>query len=202
MAASLNLPQSEGAIVAQVTPDGPAAKAGIKQGDVIVAVNGARIDEMRRLPRLIADIRPGETAQLSVWRNGREQTMRATIAAFPEQKEASATTERGDRSGRVSTDKVLGLKLAPVSPETRRNFRLADGASGVVVTDVGDDSPAADKGVQAGDVIVAVENESVSSPADVVSRIERAQKENRRAVLLLLSRDAQERFVAVPLKKS
>ena len=203
MAASLNLPKDEGAIIAQVTPDGPAAKAGLKQGDVVLAVNGERIGEMRRLPRVIADIPPGETIRLTVWRNGREQTVRTTVGTYPESKEAAAMTSRrgGDRNDRVSTDKVLGLKLAPVSPQTRRNFGLGSDVGGVVVTDVGDDSPAADKGIQPGDIIVAVENEPVSSPADVVARIERAQKENRRAVLLLLNRESQERFVAIPLGK-
>ena len=102
----------------------------------------------------------------------------------------------------MSTDKVLGLKLAPVNRETRRNFGLGDNAAGVVVTDVGDDSPAGEKGVNVGDIIIAVENQPVSTPADVVSRIQQAQKDNRRAVLLLLSRESQERFVAIPLGKS
>ena len=203
MAASLNLPKQQGAIVAQVTPGGPAEKAGLKQGDVILAVNGQEVDQMRQLPRLVAELRPGSSARLTIWRNGREQTVQTHIGTLPDQPQMAAAGRGGDQGQRTAAgDKVLGLRIAPLNPETRRTYGIDEKVTGgVVVADVADDSEAADKGINPGDVIVGVENEPVASPADVVARVEKAQKENKRAVLLLVNRDAQERFVAVPLRK-
>src|SRR5690606_23539567 len=89
LAAGLNLPSAEGAIVSQVTPGGPAEKAGIRQGDVIVAVNGERIEEMRELPRVIAGIPAGEKAKIDIWRDGREMTVSATIGSMPDEEQVA-----------------------------------------------------------------------------------------------------------------
>lgn len=194
LAAGLNLPSAEGAIVSQVTPGGPAEKAGIRQGDVIIAVNGERIEEMRELPRVIAGIEAGDTASIEIWRDGREMTVDAAIGSMPEEQQVAASDERGG-----GTEDALGLRLAQLDAATRERLGLEDSVEGVLITGVRSDSPAADKGLSAGDVIVSVENQRVTSPADVRERIAAAKKDDRKALVMLVARDAQQRFVALPL---
>ena len=189
MAASLNLDKARGAIVSTVMPDSPAAEAGLEQGDVILAVDGRRVRTVRDLPRLIAGIEGGKSAKLTVWRGGKEKTMRVRIGRMPESMRLSG-----------GEAEVQGMRLSGLDPTVRRAYGIGDDIAGVVVTGVAADSWAAKKGLTAGDVIVSVGNTRVSSPADVAARISQAKQQRQKAVLLLINREAQERFVALPLK--
>ncbi|MFQ5618689.1 MAG: DegQ family serine endoprotease [Rhodospirillales bacterium] len=190
MAASLNLDKARGAIVSRVIPDSPAAEAGLEQGDVILAVDGRPVRTVRDLPRLIAGIDGGKSAKLAVWRDGREKTVRVRIGRMPESMRLGGTAEA----------EVQGMRLSSLDPAVRRAYRIGDDIAGVVVTAVAADSWAAKKGLTAGDVIVAVGNAQVSTPADVAAGIRQARQQRQKAVLLLINREAQERFVALPLK--
>ena len=190
MAASLNLDKARGAIVSTVMPDSPAAEAGLEQGDVILAVDGRRVRTVRDLPRLIAGIEGGKSAKLTVWRGGKEKTVRVRIGRMPESM----------RLGGGAEAEVQGMRLSSLDPALRRAHGIGDDIAGVVVTGVAADSWAAKKGLTAGDVIVSVGNARVSSPADVAARIRQARQQRQKAVLLLINREAQERFVALPLK--
>ena len=190
MAASLNLDKARGAIVSRVIPDSPAAEAGLEQGDVILAVDGRRVGTVRDLPRLIAGIEGGKSAKLTVWRDGKEKTVRVKIGRMPESMRLSGGGEA----------EVQGMQLSSLDPAVRRAYGIGDDIAGVVVTGVAADSWAAKKGLTAGDVIVSVGNAQVSSPADVAARIRQARQQRQKAVLLLINREAQERFVALPLK--
>ena len=189
MAASLNLDKARGAIVSRVVADSPAAEAGLEQGDVILAVDGRRVGTVRDLPRLIAGIEGGKSAKLTVWRGGKEKTMRVRIGRMPESMRLSG-----------GEAEVQGMRLSGLDPTVRRAYGIGDDIAGVVVTGVAADSWAAKKGLTAGDVIVSVGNTRVSSPADVAARISQAKQQRQKAVLLLINREAQERFVALPLK--
>ncbi len=190
MAASLNLDKARGAIVSRVIPDSPAAEAGLEQGDVILAVDGRRVRTVRALPRLIAGIEGGKSAKLTVWRDGKEKTVRVKIGRMPESMRLSGGGEA----------EVQGMQLSSLDPAVRRAYGIGDDIAGVVVTGVAADSWAAKKGLTAGDVIVSVGNTLVSSPADVAARIGQAKQQRQKVVLLLINREAQERFVALPLK--
>ena len=190
MAASLNLDKARGAIVSRVIPDSPAAEAGLEQGDVILAVDGRRVRTVRDLPRLIAGIEGGKSAKLTIWRDGKEKTVRARIGRMPDSM----------RLGGGAEAEVQGMRLSSLDPAVRRAYGIGDDIAGVVVTGVAADSWAAKKGLTAGDVIVSVGNARVSSPADVAARIRQARQQRQKAVLLLINREAQERFVALPLK--
>ena len=194
MADSVGLKPARGAIVAQVQPGSPAARAKVRTGDVIVAVDGKAVGTVRDLPRMIARIKAGETAELAVWRDGAEIVVAVEIEAM------QASVEAAEATGSEATgSKAGGMKLAGLDDAVRQAYGIGEAIEGVVVTGVTAGSAAAKKGIAAGDVIVAVANRAVASPADVTRLLEEAREEHRKAVLLLLNRRADQRFVVLPL---
>ncbi len=196
LAEGLGLSEAKGAVVAEVVPEGPASNAGFEQGDVITAVNGEMVTVMRDLPRMIAKLDAGESAEITVWRNGKERTLTAKIGRFPKS-EQIATTD--DVEG-ASEQEVMGMKLAKLDPSTRAFYDIDEDMDGVMITDVEPDSWASRKGLAPGDVILKVGFDEVLSPRDVVAAIDAAEKNKKRTVLFLVSRETQERFVALPFR--
>jgi serine protease Do len=178
LAAGLGLDKAEGALVASVDPSGPAAGAGVEPGDVILEVDGERVGEMRRLPRMIAERDPGETVALKLWRNGAEAGAEVTLAAMP-------ASERVAEAG------------APAGSFAGLDLGKADGK--VVVADVAPGSPAARKGVKKGDVLLSVDRRAVETPGDVDGIVAELRDAGRKAVVMLLRRENRDRFVALPL---
>lgn len=201
LAESLGLSEPKGALVAGVNDGSPAAKAGIHQGDVIRSVDGDKVDEFRDLARLVAAAGPHKTVQLGVWRNGKQISVPVALGKMPEQ--TAAATESGKHGGStVQPSSVLGLSLAPINRDMRDRYDLSDDAKGVVVVDVKSGSPASDAGFSAGDVIVKVGDKSVAGPHDVIEAVQAASKDKRKAVLFLVQRGGNERFVALPVAAS
>ena len=199
IAASLGLDGTAGAIIARVQSESPAAAAGLEAGDVITAVDDAPVDDMRALTRMISAIDAGTAATLTVWRDGTALELGAAIAAAEAPVEASADAAGAGAAERLDT---LGLRLENVDPAAGANAGSEGAAGAVVVAEVASGSAAARKGVRPGDAIVTVGNEPVGSIAEVNERIEAARDEGRTAVLLLLSRDGSERFIALPFAMS
>ncbi|PWL19014.1 serine peptidase [Falsochrobactrum shanghaiense] len=189
IAASLGLAEEKGAIVASPQADGPAAKAGINPGDVITAVNGETVDSPRELARKVANIAPGEKADLTVWRNNKAEEISVTIAAMPQDmgKTDNPSAGGGDTQQGETLDSY-GLTVVP-----------AEDGNGVVVTNVDPDSDASDRGIRSGDVIVSVNNQAVKSAQDIDKAIDEAAKAGRKAVLMQLQSNDQSRFVALPI---
>ena len=186
--------EPKGALVANVADEGPAKKAGLKSGDVITAVNGREVATMRDLPRLVADVKPGNAAHFDVLRDGKPVKVSVTVAASPEPKQtADAGSPAEAAKGR------LGLQLAPVDERLRAQLDLPQGASGVAIVGVAPDSPASRTGLQPGDVIVKVNGSDVRAPQDVAKAVEDAAGKQRRAVALLVLHEGQPLYVAVPL---
>ena len=143
----LNSEQPSGALVASVTPNSPAAKAGVKQGDVITAAGGHPVKQVGDLPRIVAAAPPGQHLDLTILRGGKEMKLAATLGELSESpKQLAAVTQDEDRTG------ALGLQLSAMTPELRRQYRISKDVEGVVVTRVADQSPAASAGIQPGDV--------------------------------------------------
>ncbi len=157
IATSLNITSPKGAIVAEVVPGGPAAKAGFQQGDVVIAMNGHPVDDSRDLTRHIASLASGATASFTVLRNGQQLTLSAKIGNRPDDKLAS--NEPNDDSAQDNADRqanvqAMGLGLAAVTPEARRTYNIDASVDGVIVTRVDPNSDAGDKGIQPGDVVL------------------------------------------------
>ncbi|HXE27954.1 MAG TPA: DegQ family serine endoprotease [Stellaceae bacterium] len=205
IAKSLGLPKDEGALVADVTPGGPAAKAGFQQGDVILSFNGHAIHKVRDLPIVVAETPVGNDAKVHVWRKSGETDLNAKIAQMPENPKI-AQNSRGNHSNRdnggatAQNSSTMGLRLAPLTNEWRQRLHIGKDVKGVVVTSVSDNSPLADLGLQRGDVIESVNQKSVTSPSEVVTALNSAKNnKGEENVLILLNRNGVNQYVALSL---
>jgi serine protease Do len=199
LAQGLGLKSTKGAVVADVNQGGPAARAGFQRGDVILEYNGKPVDQLTDLTRLVANTKAGDTVKVVVWRNNAKKTLDVTIGQMPNQEQAVASNESS--GGQANTPK-LGVQLAQLTPQTRQQLNLPDNTKGVVVTDVQPGSPAADKGLQPGDVIVEADHKPVTSPSMVAQAVRDAADRGASTILLLVDRNGQDRFVAVPLARA
>jgi len=196
LAEGLNLDEARGAVIAEVTKDSPAMAAGLAAGDVILSVNGQPIDGVRDLTRTIARLDPGEEAAIGLWRRGELTSVTVRLGAFSEPEQMAQRD-----AGQPEADQtVMGMRLAELDQQAREAFGIAAETKGVVITDVRPDSWAARKGLRPGDVIVQAGLAPVASPAEVAAAVESARKEHRKAVLVLISREQEERFVTLPLR--
>jgi serine protease Do len=203
IAASLGIKDAKGAIVANIVPSGPAAKAGFEQGDIVTALNGQAIEDATDLTRKVAVVQAGQVATFSVSRSGKPQQIKVTIGSRPDERVASnAPTGKG--AAPAASANAAGMALSSVTPETKKAFNLADTLSaGAVITKVDADSDAADKGLQAGDVVVKINNRTVRTPADFQAGVADAKKSGRTSVLLLVSRgQGGTAFFAIDVEKS
>ncbi|MBF0129913.1 MAG: DegQ family serine endoprotease [Alphaproteobacteria bacterium] len=206
IAESLGVGKVQGALVASVSENGPAAKAGIKAGDVVVGFNGRGVEEMRRLPRMVAETAIGKTVDVSVLRAGKELKLKVTVGELEETEQATSGPDAGDKGKGMEKrstpghQKVaeLGVTLSAINPATRDQYDLPDTAKGVVIVQVDSGSDAADKGLRPGDVIVEVNQTEVTTPADIAAQLDLAAKAGRKSVLLLVENEGGLRFV--PLK--
>jgi serine protease Do len=188
IAESLGIKGTDGALVSQPQGDSPARKAGVEAGDIIVKVDGKAIKSPRDLARMIGNMDPGSSAELTVLRNGEEQTITVELGAMPEMEQQASLDPSAEEEG--SLLEGFGLTVTPT--EDRQ---------GVVVTDVQSGSDAADRGIQSGDVITAVNAQTVASASDVEKAVSAASKSGRKAVLFQIKRDDTNRFVALPVQQ-
>jgi serine protease Do len=195
----LGLQNDKGALVADVSDGGPAADAGFKQGDVILKYDGKQVDKVTDLTRLVADTKSGKSVPVIVWRDGQEKTLNVEIGQMPSEDQVVANAEQ---SGEQTNTPKLGVALAKLTPDTRQSLNLSDDVKGVVVTDVQPGSPAAEKGLQPGDVIVEADRKQVSDPKAVAEAVRKAAERGDQTILLLVNREGQDRFVAVPLERA
>jgi len=207
LAEGLRLPNTHGALVASVSPTGPAAEAGIEQGDVILEFNGRPVVEMRNLPRLVAETPVGDKVDVDLWRKGERKTVQVTVGLLDEAAVAALTPESPPKEGQVPTEQSLeglGLTLGELTSDTRQRFGLADDSKGVLVTGVTPAGPAAEKGFRPGDLIIEVDQEAVTTPEDVSQRIAKAKSEGFRVVTVLVRRASggDVEWVALPITGS
>lgn len=200
IADALGLKEANGALVASIIAGGPAEKAGLKDGDVILEFDGKPVGQMRRLPRLVADTEVGRSVPVKVWRGGRELSMKVEVGALEEGEEKTAAVAPGaDRSGAGQQVEGLGLTVAGIDERARERYGLEEDARGLVVTAIDPNGPASEQGIRVGDRIVEVAQEPVTSPAQLVAKVNAAKSAGRKAVLLLVEGQGGMRFVAIKL---
>jgi serine protease Do len=202
IAESLNIKPARGALVAGVDDKGPAKPAGIEPGDVITAFDGKDIKEPKDLSRVVADTAVGKEVDVVIIRKGAEQTVKVTLARLDEgEKPVQVSNKTQEPVEKPVTQKALGLDLATLSKDLRGRYKIKDSVKGVVITNVDGASDAAGKRLVAGEVIVEVAQEAVSTAADVKKRIDQIKKDGRKSVLLTVANsDGEVRFVALGLQ--
>jgi serine protease Do len=192
LAKSFGLTATQGALVASVTDDSPAARSGLRPGDVIVRYDGKPVDSPRALPLLVANTEVGRAVDLGVIRDGALQVLRVAVGTAPDTREARATPGAPPAEGR--TTERLGLELQELTPEIARRLGVKD-ERGVVVTEVRPDSPAAQAGLAAGDVIREVNRQPVRGLEDVDRGMARAGTEKQ--ILLRIEREGSQRYIVI-----
>ncbi|MGX0964765.1 serine protease Do [Bradyrhizobium japonicum] len=202
IAESLNIKPARGALVAGVDDKGPAKPAGIEPGDVVVKFDGKDVKDPKDLSRVVADTAVGKEVDVVIIRKGQEETKKVTLGRLqdPDKVQAAVKTDEPAPEKPV-TQKALGLDLAALSKDLRTRYKIKDSVKGVVVTNVDANSDAAEKRLSAGDVIVEVAQEAVSSGADIQKRVDQLKKDGKKSVLLLVSNaDGELRFVALSVQ--
>jgi serine protease Do len=193
-AASLGLSEPKGALISEVTAGGPAADAGLKNGDAILSVNGNKVADSRDLARQIAGYAPNAKVDVNILRGQKEQSVAVKLGKFPSGKEL-AKAESGKPASEPQATEMDQLGLS-VTAGTGAN------KDGVVVTNVDTASDAAQKGIKSGDVILAINDLAVKTPEDLATGVKEAAKLGRKAVLMRVKSGSETRFVPVQLKKS
>jgi serine protease Do len=189
IADAVGLSNPQGAIVARVDRNSPAARGGIEIGDIITSVDGKPVEDVRELIRNIATASPGTSVRLGLFRAGQEKAVTVTLGELPR----SSAQAAADRQRTVTERTVLGLTLAPASAVA------GAGDNGVIVVDVSPTSNAAANGLHSGDVILDVGRRAVNDPVEVSKIVDEARTKSRRAVLLRIKRGDSISFVAVPI---
>jgi serine protease Do len=193
IADSLGLKEARGALVAEPTPNSPAAKAGVLAGDIITKINGTEVKDSRDVARKVGMMAPGSSVKFDLMRNGEAKSITLTLAEMPNQQQAKAGEEPADQNPGVPH---LGLSLAPAAQVA------GSGDKGLVVTGVEPEGPAADRGMRTGDVILDVGGKPVASVADVRSALVAAKSAGKHDVLMRVKTADATRFVALPLASS
>ncbi|MGB7923095.1 MAG: DegQ family serine endoprotease [Pyrinomonadaceae bacterium] len=194
MASSLGLQEARGVIVSQVQPGSAAERAGIKQGDLITALNGTPINDANSFRNQVASTQPGTEVNLTITRGGREQQLSATLGEFSAEKESSDKQDAGAGNTNNADTGKLGINVEPLTPEMASRLGVPGDTQGLIVTDVDGAGPAADAGLQRGDVIEQVNQQSVRSAEDLRASLSR---NGTRPSLLLVNRRGTTVFVTV-----
>jgi serine protease Do len=196
-AKALELKEKAGVLVSNVRAGSAADKAGIKRGDLITAINGEKIEDSNILRNKVAGTSPGTEIKLSVIRNGEPMELTAKLDEFKVDNSKTPGSNQNDEDGGTGPQNQggkLGLGLQPVTPQIAKQLGLDSDSEGMVVTEVDPNGPAAEAGIDRGDVILEINKKAVNSIADVKSALEGAKD---RPILLLISRKGQTIYVTV-----
>lgn len=201
IAESLGLKEPKGALVAGVDDKGPSKPAGIEPGDVILKFDGKDVKDSKDLPRIVGQTAVGKEVDVLLLRKGKEVTKQVKLGRLEEgEKVAKASATQGE-ADKPTIKKALGLDLSPITDEAKRRFSIKDNVKGVLVSRVDPNSPAADKRIQVGDIIVEVQQEAVTTPDAVTKRVDALKKEGKKSALFLIANaQGDVRFVALSLE--
>ena len=204
IAESLGLSSAEGAMIASITANAPAAKAGLKAGDVILDFDGRAIDAMRTLPRAVAETEIGRKVKVTYWRDGKKADTSVIIGELEKAEKAGLVEDASGQEQSLLPPTGEGIKIGSVGltvnaidPQDRSRYNIPDDVQGVLITKVAPMSDAAEKGLAPGDVIVEINRQRITDPAKVSGLIADAAKDGHASVLLLVNRGGDVHFIAL-----
>lgn len=195
IAESLGLKEAKGVLVASVVKDSPASIAGIKPGDVITSMDGVVLDEFKDLSKRVAGTKADSSSVFHIQREGTGRDVKIIIGSMPVDEAQLAQVENES----VSDTAALGIQLAGLTAEARKQYNIDKDSDGVLVADVKANSPASKAGIRTGYVINMVGQEAVKTPDEVIERVKAAADKKHTAVLLRVEFQGEKRFVSVKL---
>ncbi len=196
IAKSLRLPQPTGALVAEIVEGSPAAKGGVKVGDVITKFDDKPIVDKNKLPLMVANTPIGKKVVLEVFRDGTTQKLEIIVEKQTDEPSDATKTKPVDRS---LTDNLLGIAVQNITPALRQKYHIADKDNGIVVVDISNDSVAAATGLRPGDVIAAVNQKVITDIKDFKQILDKSAKSKDSAIILLVSRGGNQIFMAIEI---
>ncbi len=200
MADAMGLPEAKGALVSDV-PEGPAMDSGMKAGDVIVNFDGVDVEDTRGLVRQVGSTQVGKTVRATVWRDGNTETLKVTLGRREDAEAEAVPAAQPGQDEPVEKD-LMGMSLSSITPELAEQLDLGDADTGLVVREVDEASDAYEKGLRAGDLITEAGQQKVEAISDLEERVEEAREAGRKSILLLIRRQGEPRFVALPIEDS
>ena len=202
---SMGLPKNSGALVADVTEGSPGKAAGIEPGDVITEFNGRVIKDMKELPKAVASTDIGASVVVKIIRKGQPMTLNVVIGRLEDGEKLVAADDKKKSDGAAATTvTVLGMTASTMTDELRERYKIEEKVKGAVITEIAQDGAAAEKGLEAGDVIMEAGGKPVEVAGDISKAIEDATKANKSSVLLLAAKAGkagETRFIALKIKK-
>ncbi|MEO8813349.1 MAG: Do family serine endopeptidase [Caulobacteraceae bacterium] len=208
MASSWGLAGRKGAVVAGVVAAGPAARAGVQPGDVVVAVNGHPVTSATDLTREVAKVHQGDDLRLDVFRDGKQRTMDIRSGLRPSEAQLAQNGGAGESGSDAvpgggdssQQSQILGMSLTPIDPATRQQYSIGAATRGVLVQGVKGSSDAGDKGLRRGDVIVRAGDREVASAGDVSAAVREWKKAGRTSIPLAVTRGNVTLFVPIKIE--
>jgi serine protease Do len=201
IASSLGLDETKGALISGVMPDGPAKLAGIKSGDIIIKFDDKDVEDMRSLPRIVAETEIDKPVSVEVWRNGMPIQLQVIVGEMIEEQEVSVNKPKNNNPESLEIEK-LGLLLSNISDDFRAKFNIPRNLNGVLILNVRSETDASDKGILPGDIIIEVSQNKVFTPSDVEMRVNEEINSSRDFALLLINRKGTLSYIALKLSKN
>ena len=195
IAESLSLPEPKGALISRISKDGPANKAGLLPGDVILDFDGKKVDEMRQLPRIVADTDIGKKVKVTVWRKSSKKQFNVIVGELVETTNTKLSKNEENRSM-----EILGMTLSSITAKDRSSLKLNENVTGLVVKSIKGQSSSAQRGIRVGDIIVEANQVSLSSPSQFSDILKSLKNDGKKTVLLMIDRKGDRRFVGVRIE--
>jgi serine protease Do len=199
LASALGVQGARGSIIASIDVGGPASEAGLRPGDVLTAVDKVKQTDSRAFMRAIVQMPIGQPAELSIWRDGKEQTIKATVAEWPNFMPGGGVMSPQTAEAMIQRMPDPGVRLAPLTDAARKQYGLDQKLTGVLVASVEADCEARDLGINAGDVVTAVQGAPVASPDDVRRAVRAAHDQRRPFLAVLVQGKSGARWVSLSM---
>lgn len=194
VAEALGLENINGALVTDV-PEGPARKAGIRSGDVIIEFDGLKINDSSSLVKVVGDSEVGKDVDILIWRDGNQKTLTVKLGRLENVQLSNEKNQ--NRSSKIN--EYAGMSFTDLTNEIRKRFDLSDESIGVVVVGVNDNSPAAERGIKPGDIIQKVDQVDINTSKEILKVVDEAKNNKKSSILFLIKRGLNVRFIALPI---